>query len=66
MKDGEGMMCLPTVGQYVGQWSRNKMHGEGRYTYTDGTANKVGQWARGRFQGLNNLEREQEDQEAKA
>ena len=53
MKDGEGVMTENGVGQYIGQWSRNKRHGHGREKRPDGT-DRAGEWIRGKFQDGSN------------
>ncbi len=41
----------PRVGdKYVGEWKRNAMHGQGTYTYSDGTVEK-GLWRNDEFIG---------------
>ena len=34
--------------KYIGQFKDNKMHGEGTFTFADGTIPHQGEWANGR------------------
>ena len=63
VKHGQGKITFPgvTSGQtsygqeeYEGMWEEDKMHGQGRYTFTSG-AEYNGQWVEGRMHGFGKM-----------
>ena len=63
VKHGQGKITFPgvTSGQtqygqeeYEGVWEEDKMHGQGRYTFTSG-AEYNGQWVEGRMMGVGKM-----------
>jgi hypothetical protein len=51
MKSGYGEFRYGNGKVYEGGWKRNRMHGEGRVIYPDGTV-KCGLWESGRRVGI--------------
>lgn len=57
VKHGQGKITFPGVSnkqlgaeEYDGAWEEDKMHGQGKYTFTSG-AEYEGQWVNGKMQG---------------
>ena len=49
-ENGYGTFIWPSGNKYVGEWKDGKKHGQGTYTYADGTIEK-GLWENDEFKG---------------
>jgi radial spoke head protein 1 len=56
VKDGVGKMTFPTGDVYEGQWTADKFHGEGSYTYKKTGDIYSGSWSEGKKHGQGTYE----------
>ena len=55
MANGYGILTLPDRREhYIGDWKNHKMHGQGEYTWANGSK-YIGEWKNGKMNGYGNL-----------